>query len=117
VSYATGSINGVTEESDTDNIAAIVELSCRAHHPVGNLWMNRPNPRISYRRVGQTGPPDLWPLDRDDIYSEPACPGGCPYEVGAPADVLVRRLLELANDPNNDTATFQLSNIGPARRD
>jgi len=77
--------------------------------------MNRGWDVIEYRRTGQAGAPDRWPLSRADVYSEPACPGGCDLEVGAPADILVHRVVDLANDPDADEDTFTLTNIGPAQ--
>jgi hypothetical protein len=49
------------------------------------------------------------------FWSEPACPGGCQFEVGAPADVLIGRAVTLANDPDADEDTFILTDIAPAR--
>jgi hypothetical protein len=109
---ATGSIIGMTQTPNA-NVGARLHLKCRRHHEVGTLWMKRPNPKINYRR--QAGPPELWPRNRADFYSEPRCPGGCGYEVGAPANVLVQRVIELAENPNADEATFVLINIGPAK--
>lgn len=111
-----GSIIGMSDTPDVDNLGAVLRLECHRHHPVGRLLMNRFHRQVEYRRIGQTGPPDLWPRDRNDFYSEPACPGGCPYEVGAPADVLVQRVVDLANYPEAEEDTFELSDIGPARR-
>ena len=115
VSVSRGSIIGMNETPDIDNLGSVLWLECHRHHPVGRLLMNRFDGRIEYRRAGQTGPPDLWPLNRDDLYSEPACPGGCSYEVGAPTDLLVRRVVDIANDPNADEDSFELSDIGPAQ--
>ena len=115
MSLSRGSIISMSETPDVDNLGAVLWLECHRHHPVGRLLMNRPQRQIEYRRAGQIGPPDSWPLNRDDFYSEPACPGGCPYEVGAPADLLVRRVVNLANDSNAEEDTFELSDVGPAQ--
>jgi hypothetical protein len=108
-SESTGSIVGMTE-TPNDNIGAILRLVCRRGHPVGTLWMNRPQKQISYRREGQSGPPESWPLDRDDFYEVP-CPGGCPYVVGAPTATLITGVLAVANDPDRDEGTFTLADI------
>jgi hypothetical protein len=77
--------------------------------------MNRGWSVVEYRRTENTGRPERWPLERDDFWSEPACPGGCQFEVGAPADVLIRRAVTLTNDPDADEDTFILTDIAPAQ--
>lgn len=98
-----------------DRLGAVLRLECRRRHPVGRLLMNRGWSVVEYRRTGNTGQPERWALERADFWSEPACPGGCQFEVGASADVLIRRVLTLANNPDADEDTFILADIAPAQ--
>jgi len=77
--------------------------------------MNRGWSVVEYRRADNPGQPESWPLKRADFWSEPACPGGCQFEVGAAADVLIGRVVTLANNPDADEDTFKLTDIAPAQ--
>ena len=101
--------------SDADNVSAVLRLSCPNGHEVGRLFMQRGQPWIEYKSARKFDPPELWPVGKDDLYSERVCPGGCQYEVGAPADHLVQRVIALTNDSATDQDTFTLTFIGPPR--
>jgi hypothetical protein len=99
-----------------EHVSALLRLVCRRGHHVGQLFMpSHAHHHIEYRKAGQTGTPEFWPLDRADFWSEPVCPGGCQFEVGAPADGLIRRVVALANNPDADEGTFTLTHIRPAQ--
>lgn len=98
-----------------DHRGAVLRLECRRHHLVGRLLMNRGWSVVEYRRADNPGQPERWPLKRADFWSEPACPGGCQFEVGAAADVLIGRVVTFANNPDADEDTFKLTDIAPAQ--
>ena len=77
--------------------------------------MNRGWSVVEYRRTDNFDQPERWPLERADFWSEPACPGGCQFEVGATRRCIDRRVVTLANDPDADEDTFILTDIAPAQ--
>jgi hypothetical protein len=98
---------------EVDYVGAVVWLECKRHHRIGRLLMNRGWREVVYAPTDYARQPERWPLSRHDLFSEPVCPGGCGFEVGAPADVLVQRVLTLAKNPNGDEETFTLTDIRP----
>jgi hypothetical protein len=101
------------DPNDVDHIDAYVWLLCKNGHRVGHLHGRRGMNRIEHKRAGQPDPPDYWPLNKTDIYSEPVCPGGCQHEVGDLAERLVEKVITLVNDSRNDHDIYVLKFLGP----
>lgn len=104
----------MTESESGDNISALLTLECRNHHYCGQLITHRGGPAIDYRNVNGVRLP--WTLHiHDGFFSLPTCPGGCNYEVAEIPETLDAKLNELANNPDEDQASYTLRFLGPPR--
>jgi hypothetical protein len=104
----------MAESESADNVAAVLSLECRNHHYCGQLITHRGHGAIDYRNLSGVRVPWILHIN-GGMFSLPTCPGGCQHELAEIPERLQAKLGELANNPDEDQASYILPFLGPPR--